>query len=268
MFLQYNGLKLSASLSFYTVFSIGPLLIVIISLAGIFFGKAAVEGEVYGEIRGLLGSNTAIQIQDIIRNIQNTPHGLLGGVIGFIILIIGASGVFSEIQDSINLIWSVQTLPQKGILQIVIRRLLSFSLLLALAFMLLVALVVNALIDILSSHLRARFEDSVISMVYLFNTALIFITITGVFTLIFRVLPHSLIKWGEALVGALFTSLLFMAGKFIIGFYLGNSKIGFTFGTAASIVILMLWVYYSSIILYYGACFTKAYASRKLLPKS
>src|SRR6516162_4441916 len=96
MFLQYNGLKLSASLSFYTVFSIGPLLIVIISLAGIFFGKAAVEGEVYSEIRGLLGSNTAVQIQDIIRNIQNTPHGLLGGAIGFIVLIIGASGVFSE----------------------------------------------------------------------------------------------------------------------------------------------------------------------------
>jgi membrane protein len=268
MFIEYNGLKLSASLSFYTVFSIGPLLIVIISLAGIFFGKPEVEGQVYAEIQGLLGSNTAGQIQQIIQNIQNAPHGVLGGIIGFVILIIGASGVFSEIQDSINLIWSVQTLPQKGFLQIVIKRLLSFSLLLALAFMLLVALIVNTLIDILSAHFKSNFENSVINVVYLLNTALIFITITAVFTLIFKVLPHSLIKWGEALIGALFTALLFMLGKFIIGFYLGNSKIGFTYGAAASIVILMLWVYYSSIILYYGACFTKTYASRKLLPST
>ena len=264
MFIQYNGFKLSAALSFYTVFSIGPLLIVIISLAGIFFGKAAVEGQVYAEIKGLIGSNSAEQIQSIIQNIQNTPHGVIGGIIGFVILIVGASGVFSEIQDSINLIWSVQTLPQKGILQILIRRLLSFSLLLALAFLLLVALFVNAVIDLLSAHLGYRLNDSVINMVYLVNTGLIFITITIVFTLIFRVLPHSLIKWHEALIGAFFTSFLFMIGKFFIGFYLGNSKIGFTYGTAASIVILMLWVYYSSIILYYGACFTKAFSSRKL----
>lgn len=263
IFIEFNGMKLAAALSYYTVFSIGPLLIVIISLTGIFFGRQAVEGKVYGEIKGLVGENTALQIQQIIQNIQASSHGLISGIIGFGILIIGASGVFSEIQDSINLIWSVQAKPRKGILQILIKRLLSFSLLLAMAFMLMVSLILNAMIDFLSDYFKDQFQNSVIDLVYILNTVLIFIIVSCLFTLIFKVLPNTLIRWKDALVGAFFTSLLFMFGKFIIGFYVGNSRIGLTFGAATSIVVLMLWVYYSSIILYYGACFTKAYALRK-----
>src|SRR5882724_4169640 len=261
LFDDCNGLKLSAALSYYTVFSLAPFLIIIISLAAIFFGRQAVEGKVYSQIRGLVGSDAALQIQEIIQNIQDSHHGTIGGIIGFIILLIGASGVFSEIQGSINYMWSIHPKKKKGlILLLLTRKLLSFSLLISMAFILLVSLTVNALIDILSTRLQAYMPASVIQLFYAINIVLILAIITSLFTLIFKILPNAIIKWKDAATGALVTSFLFLIGKFIIGFYLGNSRIGITYGTTASIVILMLWVYYSSIILYFGACFTRIYA--------
>jgi membrane protein len=260
LFDNYNGLKLSAALSYYTVFSVAPFLIIIISIAGFFFGKQAVEGKVYGEIMGLVGKDAALQVQEIIRNIQLSKHSTIGSIIAFVVLVIGASGVFSEIQSSINYIWSVNPRSRKGWLLIITRRLLSFSLLISMAFVLLVSLAVNAVIDVLSERLQNYFPDSVVKLVYFTNVLLIFVIITLLFTLIFKVLPNAVIRLKDAMVGAVVTYLLFLLGKLIIGVYLGNSKVGITYGTAASIVILMLWVYYSSIILYFGACFTKIYA--------
>ncbi|HEX4850748.1 MAG TPA: YihY/virulence factor BrkB family protein, partial [Puia sp.] len=241
LFNDYNGLKLSAALSYYTVFSIAPFLIVIISLAGIFFGRQAVEGEVYSEMKGLIGSSAAMQVQEIIRNIQASKHTAIGGIIGFVILILGASGVFSEIQGSINYIWSINQTSRKGILVLVIRKLLSFSLLISMAFILMVSLAVNALIDVLSTRLKFHFNDSTVSIFYALNVLVIFVIITILFTLIFKVLPNAIIRWKDALTGAILTSVFFLLGKFIIGFYLGNSKIGLTYGATASIVIVMLW---------------------------
>jgi membrane protein len=263
LFNHFNGLKLSASLSFYTVFSIGPFLIILISLAGVFFGKQAVEGKVYGEISGLIGSATAIQVQDIIGNIQKSNHGTIGSIIGLIVLVIGASAVFSELQDSITHIWSTRPKPTKGWSALVIRKLLSFSLLLGMAFILMVSLFINALTDILSEALKSRFPESIVKSFFLVNNILILFVVGVLFTLIFKILPNTRILWKDAILGALFTAVLFIIGKFIIGFYLGNSKIGITYGAAASIVILMLWVYYSAIILYFGACFTRAYTASK-----
>ena len=259
-FNDYNGLKLSAALSYYTVFSLGPFLIVIISLAGIFFGREAVQGKVYGQISGLVGSDAAVQVQSIIQNIQHSHHGTIGGIIGFVVLLIGASGVFSEIQGSLNYMWSISPKNKKGFTLFVIRKLLSFSILISMAFILMVSLVVNALIDVLGARLNAYFPDSVVNLFYALNIVLLFVIITTLFTLIFKILPNAVIRWKDAAVGAVVTSSLFLIGKFLIGLYLGNSKIGITYGTAASIVILMLWVYYSSIILYFGACFTRVYA--------
>jgi membrane protein len=234
-FNDFNGFKLSAALSYYTVFSVAPLLIVIISLAGIFFGRLAVEGRVYRQISGLVGSEAALQIQNIIRNTQQSNHGKLGGIIGTIILIIGASGVFSEIQSSINYLWSVPPPKKKAFLIAIFRKLISFSLLIAVSFLLLVSLLANALLEILSDRLVNLFS----------NTSL---------------------SWKNSYIGALATTVLFLAGKFIIGYYLGHSKIGATFGAAASIVILMLWIYYSSIILYFGACLTSALSALRGQP--
>ncbi len=259
-FNDFNGFKLSAALSYYTVFSIAPLLIVIISLAGVFFGKLAVEGKVYHQISGLVGTDTALQIQAIILNTQETSRGKLGGIIGTIILIIGASGVFSEIQSSINYLWSIPAPKKKAFLIAVLRKLISFSLLIAVAFLLMVSLTANALVDLLSDRLKGLFSNSLLNLFYFVNLALILLVISSMFMLIFKILPNSSISWKHAFVGALFTSILFLIGKFIIGFYLGHSKIGATYGTTASIVILMLWIYYSSIILYFGSCFTSVYA--------
>ncbi|CAN5249026.1 N/A [soil metagenome] len=259
-FFADDALKLSASLSYYTIFSIAPLIIVIISLAGIFYGVEAVQGRIYGQINGLVGNGAASQIQEIIKNIQKTHNTKAGAIIGFIILMIGASGVFTEIQDSINYIWSVKAKPKKGWLKFLINRLLSFSLIATFGFLLLVSLIVNAVMDLLSDHLIAKFPNATVYLFYALNIGLIFIIISCLFAIVFKVLPDAKIKWKDAFVGAFFTALLFILGKYLIGLYLGKSSISETYGAAASIILVLLWVYYSSIILYFGAEFTKMYA--------
>ena len=264
LFSDSNGLTLSASLSYYTVFSIAPFLIVIISLAGIFYGKQAVEGKVYMQISGLVGNAPAIQIQEIIKNIQNTHHTVLGGVIGFIVLIIGASGVFSEIQNSINFIWNINgKIRGTGWLNFIRNKLLSFSLVAGVAFILLVSLIVNALVDVLSEQLKRHFPEYVIYIFYVLNIIFIFFVITILFAIIFKILPAAIISWRDAIKGAAFTSVLFLIGKLLIGIYLGNSSVGATYGATTAIFIFMLWVYYSSIILYFGASFTKILMDNK-----
>ncbi|HEY4874278.1 MAG TPA: YihY/virulence factor BrkB family protein [Puia sp.] len=258
LFSNSNGLTLSASLSYYTVFSIAPFLIVIISFAGVFYGKQAVEGKVYMQISGLVGKGAALQIQQIIQNIQNTHHSLLGGIIGFIVLIIGASSVFSEIQSSINFLWKVNvSKPGKGLINFVRNKLLSFSLIAGVAFILLVSLIVNAMVDVLSERLKQHFPGYVVETFYVLTIIFIFLVITILFAIIFKILPAAIISWKNALIGASFTSFLFLIGKLLIGIYLGNSSVSATYGATAAILIFMLWVYYSSIILYFGASFTK-----------
>lgn len=259
-FFSDNALKLSASLSYYTVFSIAPLLVIIISLAGIFFGLDAVQGRIYGQINGLVGNSAAGQIQEIIKNVQTSQNSQGGAIIGFIVLFIGASGVFTEIQDSINFIWSVKAKPKKGWLKLIINRLLSFSLIASFGFLLLVSLMVNAVMDVLSDRLISMFPNATVYLFYFLNLLLIFIIISCLFAIIFKVLPDAKIHWKDAFVGAWFTALLFVGGKYLIGLYLGSSSIGETYGAAASIVLVLLWVYYSSIILFFGAEFTKMYA--------
>jgi membrane protein len=260
LFSKSNALKLSASLSFYTVFSLCPFLIVVISIAGLIYGREAVQGKVYAQISGLVGSDAASQIQQIILSLQKTHHTVMGGIIGLIVLIIGASGVFSEIQGSINFVWGVKDKPgTKGWMRLLINNLWSFSLLGGVSFILLVSLAINALIDLLGERLRSYFSDYIIYVFYVVDIIFIFMVITALFAIIFKVLPDVIIKWKDALIGAAFTSALFLLGKSLIGIYLGHSSIGATYGATASIVVIMLWVYYSSIILYFGASFTKIY---------
>lgn len=259
-FLEDKAMKLSASLAYYTIFALGPLLIIIMTVVGFFFGKEAVEGKVYFQIKGLVGENAALQVQQIISNIQSSGSGSLGPIIGVVMLVIGATVVFTEIQDSINFIWSVKAKPKKGWLKYLVNRLLSFSLIVSIGFLLLVTLLINALLDLLSEKLMSIFADYTIYIFYVVNIAVIFLVISSLFAIIYKVLPDAIIRWKDALVGAGFTALLFMGGKFLIGLYLGNSGLGATYGAAASIMVLFVWVYYSAIILYFGAEFTKAYA--------
>lgn len=255
-----NGFKLSASLSFSTVFAMAPLLIVVISLAGIFFGQRAVEGRIYEQIKDLVGSNAAMQVQDIILNIQQSRHSIAGAIIGGAILLITATGVFTEIQGSVNYMWSIQAKPKKGWLKFLGNRLLSFSLIIAFGFISMVSLIVNSLMDVLSNYLKSYFSSFSVYFFYAVNMVLTIAAVILLFTIIFRVLPDAVVRWSDAFTGAVFTAILFIAGKFGIGFYLGNSNIGALYGTAASIIVILTWVYYSSIILYLGAEFTKVYA--------
>jgi membrane protein len=259
-FSQDNCIKLSASLSYYTIFAIGPLLIIIISLSAIFYGREAVQGKLYGQISGLIGSEAAIQVQEIIKKSQHANKSFIGTIIGTVVLIIGATGIFTEIQDSINYIWSLRAKPKRGIIKYLINRLLSFSLIMSLGFLLLVTLVVNALMDLLSDRLTLHFPHTTIYLFYVLNLIIIFIIISVLFAIIFKVLPDGKIKWKDAFTGAAFTAVLFIIGKAGIGYYLGRSNLGATYGTAASVIIILAWVYYTSIILYFGAEFTKVYA--------
>src|SRR6185437_14933099 len=255
-----NGFKLAASLSYSMIFSIAPLLIVVISLAGVFWGRQAVEGRIYQQIKDLVGVSPAVQIQDIIRNIQQSRHSVAGAIIGGAILVIGATGVFTEIQGSINFIWCIQAKPKKGWLKFLMNRLLSFSLIVAFGFISMVSLVVNSLMDVLSGYLKKYFTHFTVYLFYGVNFLLALAAIVILFMIVFRILPDAIIKWRDAFTGAVFTGLLFMLGKLLIGIYLGHSNINHLYGAAASIIVILTWVYYSSIILYYGAEFTRSYA--------
>ncbi|MCG7856758.1 YihY/virulence factor BrkB family protein [Flavihumibacter sp.] len=259
-FIEDDALKLSASLSYYTIFALGPVLLLVISFAGIFYGKEAVQGKIFGEIKGLVGNSAAYQIQHIISSIEKNDNSVTGAIIGFVILIFGATGVFTEIQGSINYIWSIKAKPKKGWVRLLINRLTSFSLVVATSFILLVALIVNAVLDLFNEKLASIFPETALVVFYIFNNVTIFVVISAMFAIIYRVLPDATISWKDALLGAGFTSILFLAGKSLIGLYLGNSNFGITYGTAASIMIILAWVYYSSMILYFGATFTKLYA--------
>lgn len=258
-FMEDKVLKLSAALSYYTIFSIAPMLIVIITLCDVFLGKEAIEGSVYGQINDMVGNEAALQIQQMIKNAALSGDSTWATAIGIITLVIGATSVFGEIQDSINFIWQLKAKPKNGLLKMLLNRLLSFSMVVSLGFILMVSLAMNGIIELFSQQLATLFPQVTMVLVYIVNLALTFLIISFLFAIIFKVLPDAKVRWKHVIVGAVTTAILFMIGKFAIGMYLGSSKVGTAYGAAGSIVIILLWVYYSAIILYFGAEFTQVY---------
>ncbi len=259
-FMNDKVLKLSAALSYYTIFSIAPMLIIIIFLCDLFLSKESIEGSVYSQIRALVGNDATIQIQSMIKNATLSNDVSWATVVGGVTLVIGATGVFAEIQDSINFIWKLKAKPKKsGIIKLLLNRLLSFSLVISMGFILLVSLALNGLMEVLNHRLLALFPQVEYLAVYVANLVITFLVITCLFAIIFKVLPDARIRWKDILVGAIATAILFMLGKFAIGYYLGASKISSAYGAAGSIVIILLWVYYSAAILYFGAVFTRVW---------
>lgn len=260
-FMRNRILKLAAALAYYTIFSIGPMIIVIIFLGNLFWGREAIEGTIYSQINGLVGANAAIQIQDIIKNAYIEKKGITA-VIGVIFLLVGATTVFADIQDSINLIWRLKNKPTTGWIKMVLNRLLSFSVVISLGFILLVSLIINGLLEVLMARLQLMFPDITVIVMYILNLAITFGVVSFLFAIIFKVLPDAVIRWRDVMVGAMATAILFMLGKFGISFYIGRSDVGSTYGTAGSLVVIVLWVYFIAIILYFGAEFTRAYAAK------
>ncbi|MFN8343934.1 MAG: YihY/virulence factor BrkB family protein [Spirosomataceae bacterium] len=252
--------KLGGSLAYYTVFSLGPLLVVIISLCGIFLGREAVQGEIYRQLNNFLGEDTALQLQVIIQKAAISNKSTMAAIVGFGTLLLGATSVFAEIQDSINVIWGIKAKPKKNWLKIIQNRFLSFSVIISLGFLLLVSLAITTVLDGFSDRLQSVFPEVTQVLFYILNQVITFIVISTLFGVIFKVLPDAKIKWKDVLTGAMLTAVLFMVGKFGISFYISQTEIGSTYGAAGSLAILLVWVYYSSLILYFGAEFTKAYA--------
>lgn len=261
-------LKYSASLSYYTVFSIAPILIIIISVAGIFFGRDAVQGQIAGQISGLVGPEAATQIQSMIGNTHRSGNNVFASIVSGGILIIGATSIFAEIQDSINSIWGLKSKPKKGLIKMVITRLISFSLIISLGFIAMVSLLLDAAIKVVSDYM-GRIPGAGIYFVQTLNYILNFVVISFMFSVIFKVLPDAKIKWSDVIKGAIITAILFIIGREVISFYVAKNNFTSVYGTAASIVIILVWVYYTAVILYFGAEFTKVYAinhGSKILP--
>ena len=259
-FTDHKVTKLSGSLAYYTVFSMAPLLVGIISLCGIFLGQEAAQGQVYNQLAGFLGRETALSLQEMIQKAAIGDKGTIAFIIGAVTLLVGATTVFADIQDSINMIWGLKPKPKRGWLKLLQNRFLSFSVIISLGFLLLVSLAVTSVLDGFSSKLQARFSDVSVVLFYILNQIVTLAVISTIFGVIFKVLPDAIIKWRDVILGSMVTAVLFMLGKFGISFYIGSSDVGSTYGAAGSLIVVLLWTYYSSIILYFGAEFTKAYA--------
>ncbi|MFT3702778.1 MAG: YihY/virulence factor BrkB family protein [Agriterribacter sp.] len=259
-FIAERVLKLSAALSYYTLFSLPGLLIIVIWVSEIFYKDAAVEGTIYGQIADFVGKGAALQIQETIRNATMSSSNKIATIVGFVTLLFGATSVFGEIQDSINLIWRLKAKPRKGWVKLIVNRLLSFSIIVSLGFLLLVSLIINGIMDTFIDRLTTAFPHAEVALAYSINVLITFVITSFLFGLIFKVLPDAKIKWHNVKVGAFTTAILFMLGKFLIGYYLGHSRMTTAYGAAGSIIVILLWVYYSAIILYFGAVFTRVYA--------
>lgn len=255
-----NCLKFSASLAYYTVFSLAPLLILIISLAGLFFGPDAATNRLYPQIEHYVGSAAALQIQDALKNLQLSGKTGTAVVIGIITLLIGASSIFVEMQDSLNTIWRVKAKPKRGWVKLVQNRFLSFSLIISLGFLLLASLAVNLLIKALSDRIT-HFLPSVTTLIIEgINLFITLVVISALFGIIFKFLPDVKIKWKDVRTGAIFTALLFMLGQYLISLYITYTAQGSAYGAAGSLIVILVWIYYTSAILYIGAEFTQVYA--------
>ncbi|AIM37119.1 ribonuclease BN [Sphingobacterium sp. ML3W] len=265
-FMNEDCMKYSASLAYYTIFSIGPILVLMISLAGIFFGEDAIQGKVFSEIRGLVGPSAARQIQEVIMNLKLSGKSNLALVISIVTLLVGATSVFGDIQNSINRIWHVRAKPKRGWVKLITDRLLSSSLVIGLGFLLMVTLVVNGVILAFTERLQIYFPDITVFFMDAVNFALSFVIIFILFGIIFRTLPDVKIAWKTVRSGAFFTAIFFVIGRFAIGLYLQSSGTESTYGAAGALVLILLWVYYTAAILYFGAVYTREYAIANGIP--
>ncbi|ATA73900.1 ribonuclease BN [Capnocytophaga sp. H4358] len=257
-----NCLKLSASLSYSTIFALPSLAILLISSVGLFHDSREVSDEFFLQIANLVGEKSAEQIQEVILNMNFDGSNQIAYWVSIGTLLFTASAVFAEIQSSINYIWELKAKPKKGIIRFIINRLLSFAMIGALGFVLLVSLIINTVIDLLSRQLVRLFSENTVYIAQLINVGIVFLIVTIIFSFIFKTLPDGKLKWKDTFIGAAFTSVLFMLGKFIIGNYLVNTAKLDVYGAAGSILVLLLWVYYSAMILYFGAVFTKNYSEQ------
>lgn len=254
-----NAQRLAASLAYYTIFSIAPLLVIAIGIAGLVFGRAEAQGEIVGQLRGLLGTAGAKAVEDMLANAARPKAGTLAITIGFATLLFGAAGVFGQLKEALNTIWNVESKNEGGIVAMIKARFLSFAMVLGVGFLLLVSLIIDTAVTAMGKFAAHHLPGGEV-LWQVVQIVVSFGVITVLFALIFRFLPDVRIEWHDVWFGAAFTSLLFVVGKFGLGLWLGRESVGSPYGAAGSLVVLLLWVYWSASILFFGAEFTQVYA--------
>ncbi len=260
--MEDNALRLSASLAFYAVFSLAPLLVIAVSIGAVMFSEQTVRDQIGAQLEALAGPRAADAVEALlVTTAMQKRTGTFATIAGIVVMLFGASGVFGELKDALNTIWGVVVKPGRTWLRLIRDRFLSFSMVLSVGFLLLVSLLLNAIMTALSKYMNwlLPLPASVWQMLDFVGS---FGVITVLFAMIFKILPNVRIGWHDVWIGSAVTSLLFVLGKFLIGFYLGASSITSAYGAAASVIIVLLWVYYSACILFFGAEFTKAYACK------
>lgn len=253
--------RMGAALAFYTLFAIAPLFVIVLAVAGLWFGEEAARRELFGQVSGLVGSEGGEAIQALVSAARKPTTGAWATVIAVVTLFVGATSVFVQLQDALNSIWGVRRKPGRGLRNFIKDRLLSFALIVGIGFLLLVSLVLSAGLAALGNFMTGLLPAQEILWQWI-NFGVSFGVITLLFAMIFKVLPDVKIAWRDVWMGALLTAFLFNLGKYLLGLYLGRSSVTSAYGAAGSLVIVLLWVYYSAQILFFGAKFTQIYSNR------
>ncbi|TGE21452.1 YihY/virulence factor BrkB family protein [Hymenobacter aquaticus] len=270
-FMVNNSFRHAAALSYYTIFSLPPLLLIVITVASSVYGAEAVTGQIYGQMRGFLGADSAKFLQDSIAEFTKQQKTGVASIIGIGTLIFAATTFFVTLQESINDIWNLKVKPRNGIWQFIRDRLLSFGLILSVALLLLISFVISALLSVFTDQLQAWFPEVAVVVIHIVDFVLSLFITSLLFALIYRFLPDAIIRWRDVGIGAVITALLFLIGKYLIAFYIGQANPGSAFGAAGSAIVLLLWVNYSSLIIFFGAEFTQEFADafgQKVQPKA
>ncbi|MDF7814326.1 YihY/virulence factor BrkB family protein [Hymenobacter sp. YC55] len=270
-FISNNSFRHAAALSYYTIFSLPPLLLIVITVASSVYGGEAVTGQIYGQMKGLVGADSAKFLQDSIAEFTKQQKSGIASIIGVGTLIFAATTFFVTLQESINDIWNLRVKPRSGIWQFIRDRLLSFGLILSVALLLLISFVISAVLSSFTDYLQRLLPEVTIVLIHLVDFALSLFITSLLFALIYRFLPDAIIRWRDVGIGAFITALLFLVGKYLIAFYIAKSDPGSAFGAAGSAIVLLLWVNYSSLIIFFGAEFTQEFADafgQKVQPKA
>jgi membrane protein len=257
--MNHRAASKGAALAFYTLFSIAPILVLVIAIAGFFWGTDAAQGQLLGQLKGLLGTKGAEAIQLVLAGARNKESGKTATIAATVLLVFGATSVFAELKDSLDEIWDVPLQTNGGVWDTLRTRLLSFSLILVLAFLLMVSLVVSAALAVLQNYFSGLWQQTAVLLGWV-ASAISFLVIASLFAVIYKVLPRIKLSWHDVTIGALGTAAMFTLGKYLIGLYIGNSGVADSFGAAGSMIALMLWVYYSAQIFFLGAEFARQYA--------
>lgn len=256
-----NGTMLAAALAYYATFSLAPLLVITISVAGMVFGEAAVTGALMEQLNGLLGPQVAQTLENIINNVQRNPSGDLAALISLAVMIVGASILFVQLKRAINFLWGIAPQPGQGLIITIRSHLLSFVMVLAMGLLLVAAMGLGTILITLG-HLVDVLPEAIQELLPSVNIGLIFVIFAVFFAVLFKTLPDAHIAWSDVFLGALVTAFLFTVGEYLIGFYLSRADLGDAFGAASSFILLLVWVYYSMQIILIGAKFTQVYSNK------